>query len=488
MHVDSRKPKLGKFKLMLEVSTFRKNKVDLADYDYSKDIACRIMMARFSPKEVGVLEEILFSSLTIRLSKLGQSLDLDSAELVPILEKLSTTGLFKIIKDELHVDKEMRKYFELQLQRFEEDFKPDLDFLQGLLRQVPIHVLPNWYAISRTSNNIFDSIVEKYLATPQAFHRYLMELNLTDPVQRSIMKAAFRSPDFEVAAVDIIKEHKLSQEQFEEHLLYLELNFICSLYYKREGSRWKAIVAPFNEWGEYLRAVDHSQPPEIQDGRSIQRKKSSDFAFVEELSALLQMAQKQPLAIERTKEDLATLNEKAIKQLRKECPESSKADLHLLITKACALEFAKLSSEKFSLLPAGNEWLDMSIPERALALYRHPVHRLSREDLPEELLNEKTLREAEKSLQRVLKIGWVYLDEFLKGVTVPLTEAQAIQLKKVGRSWKYQLPHYSEEELDLFKAVICEWLFEVGITAVGTHEGSDCFCVTAFGRDLLGDE
>lgn len=473
---------------MLEVSSFRKNKVDLADYDYSKDIARRLALAHFQPQDVDVLEEILFNSITIPLAKLAQSLDLEIAELTPILEKLKETGLFKITGNELHVDKEMRKYFELQLQRFEEEFKPDIDFLQGLLRQVPIHLLPNWYAISRTSNNIFDSIVEKYLSTPQAFQRYLLELNLVDPVQRSIMQEVFNAPDFEVSADLLIKKHGLTQEQLEEHLLFLELNFICCARFRLENRCWKQIVTPFHEWAELQRASRFAQAISIKDVKAIERRKENDFAFVEELSALLKLAQKQPLAIERTSEDLASLNEKSFKALRKDCPELSKADLHLLITKACGLGFADLNNEKLSLQQDGSDWLEMSIPERALALYRHHGHQLSREDLPDELSNERALREAEKSVLPVLNSGWVYLDDFLKGVMIPLNESQHIQLKKSGRNWKYQLPHYTEEELELFKAVIFEWLFEVGITAVGTHNGRDCFSVTAFGQDLLGDE
>lgn len=473
---------------MLEVTAFRKNKVELADYDYSKDIACRLLMANFKPEDVEALEEILFSSITIPVAKLARTLDLELSELSAILDRLKPIGLFKQVKDELHIDKEMRKYFELQLQRFEEDFKPDVDFIQGLLRQVPIHVLPNWYAIPRTSNHISDSIVEKYLSSPQAFHRYLLELNLTDSVQRAIMAAVFNSPVFEVEAAELMNKHHLTQEQFEEHLLFLELNFICCVRYRLVKNQWKEIVTPFYEWGEYNRAIANSHCTSIKEVHAIERRKGSDFAFVEELSALLTLAVKNPLTIERTAEDLASLNEKAFKSLRKECPELSKADLHLLITKACALEFAELNGEKLALLPAGKEWLEMSIPERALSLYRHSEHLLSREDLPDELATEKALREAEKSLQPVLKSGWVYLDEFLKSVMVPLNESQIIQLKKVGRSWKYQLPNYSEEELELFKAVICEWLFEVGITAVGMHDNRECFCATAFGQDLLGDE
>lgn len=473
---------------MLEVITFRKNKVDLGDYDHSKDIQNRLLMAEFSPLEVQLLEEILFSSLTIPIASLAGTLEIEEKKLIPLLQHLSQTELFKIVGNQIQIDKEMRKYFELHLQRFEEDFAPGMEFLQGLLRQVPIHVLPNWYSIPRTSNNIFESIVEKYLHSPQAFQRYLLELQFTDPVQRSIMQAVYQAPHCEVDADDLMKKHQLTEQKFEEHLLYLELTFICSYRFKKEGNHFKRMVVPFAEWQQYLCFCKESLSCPVKDEKSIERKKVSDFAFVEELSALLKAAAKQPLALESTSEDLHSLSDKTFKALKRTCEELSQGDLHHLINKLCTLGFATIEKEKLIASEEGIEWLELSIPERALMIYRSPLHRLSREDLPQELQTERALREAEKSLQRSLDLGWIYLDDFIKSTMTSLGEHHAIVLKKAGRHWKYQLPHYSEEEIDLFKAVITEWLFEVGITAVGTHDGRDCFTATVFARDLLGNE
>ncbi len=150
-------------------------------------------------------------------------------------------------------------------------------------------------------------------------------------------------------------------------------------------------MTPFYEWKEYLKATHSTQPISVDDFSSVIRKKNSDFAFVEELSALLQFTQKQPLVIERTKEELASLQVKAFKALEKECPEISKADLHILLTKACLLQLAQIKEEVFSLLPDGYQWLEMSVPERALVLYRCPSYALRHEELPEELLKGKNI-------------------------------------------------------------------------------------------------
>ena len=173
---------------MVETNIFRKNKINLEDYDYQKDIQNRVLMSHFSTEDLEVLEEIVYSSQKIPISRLVDQLDKNLDKLQAILEKLAKTDLFKIEEDTVVVDKEMRKYFETQIQKFEEDFTPGMEFLQALLKKVPIHVLPNWYPIPRTSNNIFNSLIEKYLETPQTFQRYLSELNLGDPVLNGIIQ------------------------------------------------------------------------------------------------------------------------------------------------------------------------------------------------------------------------------------------------------------------------------------------------------------
>ena len=178
---------------MAELSSLRKNKISLEDYDFKHDIENRLLMSQFSSHDLEVLEEILYSSIKIPVRKISKSVDLDEDELFPILEKLSKTGLFTFEGDSIVVDKEMRKYFEAQILKFDPDFKPGMEFLQSILRKVPIHVLPIWYSIPRTSNNIFESLVEKYLLTPQIFQRYLMELSFPDPILAGIVHEVERT-------------------------------------------------------------------------------------------------------------------------------------------------------------------------------------------------------------------------------------------------------------------------------------------------------
>src|SRR5580692_7310262 len=176
---------------MHELSQARKNKVCLEDYNFRHEIENRLLMARFSPLDLEVLEEILYSSIKVSVSKLAKTLDLGSEEIQAILGTLSKTGLFTFEGDLICIDKDMRKYFEMQLLKFDPDFKPGMEFLQSLLKRVPISILPGWYSIPRTSNNIFDSIVEKYLLTPQIFNRYLSELSFTNPLLSHVMNDVY---------------------------------------------------------------------------------------------------------------------------------------------------------------------------------------------------------------------------------------------------------------------------------------------------------
>ena len=461
---------------MSELATFRKNKIELSEYDVSKDIQNRVLMSEFTPQDVEVLEEILYSSIRTPLTVLQQNLEITEAELMPILEKLSKTSLFAISSDHVVVNKEMRKYYEMQVTKFEEDFKPGMEYLQGLLKKVPIQILPLWYAISRTSNNIFESIVEKYFATPQIFQRYLMDLSLTDPVQKGIMSAVYQSPHYAVRAADMIQKFDLTREEFERHMIELEFHFVCCVKFTREGDCFQEWITPFQEWRDYLLHVKNTEPNLIIDEESIERDKTADFAVVEEMSALLNLAKKDPIT------------RAVIPEIQKACPEFDADDFDAYVSKLISVNLAQREGEQVFCTSDSLEWLKMELSDRAIYLYRHPKNHLQDDQIPEELLQPRIIREAEKSLSRVGSGGWVYLDDFLKGVFIPLNEGQMITLQRKGRNWKYELPCYNETELRFFKTVIKEWLFQVGITALGVQEGKACFCLTPLGKNLFSDE
>ena len=56
---------------MQDTIALKKHKITLADYDYRHDIENRLVLAKFSSNDFAVLEEILYSSLSISLKKTG---------------------------------------------------------------------------------------------------------------------------------------------------------------------------------------------------------------------------------------------------------------------------------------------------------------------------------------------------------------------------------------------------------------------------------
>ncbi len=473
---------------MLDVSVQRKNKVCLDDYDYKQDIENRLLMAQFTSTDLNVLEEILYSSINIPIRKLSKSLSLEEKEILPVLQVLSKTGLFTFEGDSIVVDKDVRKYFESQILKFDPDFKPGMDFLQNLLKKAPIHILPIWYSIPRTSNNIFDSIVEKYLLTPQIFNRYLMELNAGDALFTGILKEVYQAPDFKVYGKDLIEKFSLTREQFEKALLTLEFNLVCCLGYTKIDDEWKEVVTPFYEWKEYLTFLRNTEATSIVNTSTIERFRPLDFSFIEDLHAILSMAKKQPLALNPDKTPQESLLPTIAAQLTgfKENAPAILPYLNKLISKLRLLKLAEVVDGRLYVLDSANDWLSMKPEARGMFLYRHPLNQIDSNTVPIELCTERAIREAEKSVIRVLNSGWVYFDDFMQGVIAPLSAESSILLKHLGKTWKYVLPKYTEDELSLIKIIVLDWLFQIGITSVGIHEGKDCFCVTPFGQSIFG--
>lgn len=468
---------------MLDVQAQRRIKIQLADYDYQRDIENRLLMARFTHVDVTILQELLFSSIKISFKKLVSAVDFSEDLVKRSLEKFAQAGLLTIDQDTILVDKEMRKYYEAQAVKFEEDFKPGMEFLLSLVRKVPIHVLPVWYAIPRTSNNIIDSIIEKYLQSPPIFHRYLQEFFTYYPQLAPLIKDLFSSPELKLRATDILKEYDFDREQFEEIMLLLEFSMIACLRYEREDDEWLEVITPFEEWREYLDFLRTTQAESIKDEEEVQPFRNAEFAFVQDIAQILKAVKRQPMPVSMI--DDSWLQPKATKKEKAKPLFAGYAGR--LLDKIKLLKLAEVGKDgKLVLTETGKEWLAYDEQEQALYLYRHQHNLLLSPYLEKPSPIDRSVREAEKSVQRVLLAGWVYFDDFIRGVLVSLSEDSPIVLKKLGRTWKYALPEYTPEQTALIKATVLEWLFEIGAVAIGQHCGRVCFKVTSFGQTLFG--
>ena len=156
-----------------------------------------------------------------------------------------------------------------------------------------------------------------------------------------------------------------------------------------------------------------------------------------------------------------------------------------LIKKLSFVKLIDTSTGEIEIEEAAEQWLSMPLDNQSLYFYRHPLNRLTNEKISSTICTEKSMREAEKSIIRVLDAGWVLFDEFFDGILAPLGPNSTVTLKKFGRNWRYTLPEYSEEESAFLRSVVLDWLFEAGIVQVGSFKGKECFRVTTLGKTLF---
>lgn len=449
----------------------RKNKINLADYPYRRDIENRLLLAQLTDFEVNLLHEIIHHSLKISIDTLAEEMDADIDDLNKALDKLSGTKLFKKDHATILVNKEMRKYYESQIEKFDEDFEPDMEYLQTLLSKVPIHALPLWYAIPRSSDNIFSSIFEKYLQTPEIYRQYMEDLRFDDPVVSKIIKDLYQAPDFKIASSVLIEKYKLSKEEFEELMLLLEYHFICCIKYDHIDGVWHESVSFFQEWLDYMTFEKLAKPSPIPDPKAIKSTLPlKEFAFINDMQTILQACNHQ------------RLNSKDAKKLL----DRSGEYVENLIAKLTQLDFVTGTQTGLRLTDKGALWLAKSLPERSAYMANSHSYELSTVSCPSSLQMPRNIRLIENSLiKRTTRQEWYLLEDFVKGFMGSIGDKEPIKLSNKGKKWKYTLPKYSEEEQEFIRAIIMERFLELGIVDTGTYKGKPCFSVTPFGRIAL---
>lgn len=432
----------------------KKTKICLADYPYAKDIENRLLMADFSVFDVILLEEILDGSLNAHISDIAQSLEATQEDTISCLEKLSKTGLLKINGPKILIEKDMRKYFEAQISKFDPNFSAGIDYIKSLLKKVPIDVLPTWYQLPRTSDDIFESIIEKFLLTPKIFFRHLEDIAIEIPLFTSIWQDLMQAEDFTISAKDLCAKYNLTRHYFEELMLLLEFNFACCITYKKECDNWIEVVSPFAEWKRYLNYLNETKIKTSLDDKQI--KKCNQKTFIDELSTLLKQVKVKPISVNAIEKPMT----ERLLQLR--LVENKGSFLHPL--------------------DVIDSFLSMNEDQKSHLLHRTSI--LTNEETSPFYI-EKHLREIEKNLSNFTRTGWIFFDDFIKACTACIGSQQEISLKKVGRQWEYYLPNYNLEEVAFIRELIFERLTEAGTVEAGVFHDKDCFQVTDFGHKIL---
>ena len=461
---------------MLETTETKKSRIHLEDYNYIKDLENRRFLTTLSPFAFDVIDEIFYSKRTIPIWKLAKDLDFSIDNLTPILHSFEKIGLLEIIDETITVDKEAKKYFECEILRFHEEFIPDLDFFQELLKKVPIHILPAWYNLSRTSNNIFSSIVDKYLSTPQLFQRHLLEVK-ADPILAGIIEDLFQSPYLELSSEEVKKKYHLTQESFDEYLLHLEFNFICFAKYKKKKNHWEESLSPLHEWIQYSNCkFCHSSLP----SEKVKLLREKDFAFIRDIAKMLQA--KEAIYLDDFVSSSTTLQDKTVKALRALFGNLPQNYFLQLLTKIDLLNLGKNQKGYLTVTSIGKEWLEKPLETQALFFYHHPSNSLLDNCIA---FSDRSLCEAEKSIKSAYN-KWILFETFLQTVNISLDEQTKVTLMKKGKAWKYQYPEYSQEQKAFIHKVIFESLFEAGMVKIGLYQGEECFCATEFAKTFFG--
>lgn len=455
-----------------------KNRVCLSDYNHETDLENRLLLNTLNHFELNVLEELLFSSITTSITRLSKELEIKENVLLVVLKKIEKTKLFKIDKEIIYFDKKMRKYFELEFARFEENFKFDLSFLNNLLHKVPIHILPIWYSIPKTSNNIFESIILKYFKTPSVYEKHLENFKSENEIYYQIIQKLYSTKNLEIKAKDLQEKCDLSDEAFLKHIIFLELNFICSVSYSKTDNGFEMMVNGLHEYKKYKNHLNKGLTNPIENTKKIIKKRNDNFAFVKDLSSILNILKNPLLDLEvknNIKSLLSTLDPNIL---------ITSSYINSLIHKLKQVNYVIEENDTLQITENGKKWNKFTLENKALHLYNDPKNIIDISDLDLNLC-EKSIREAEKSIISAIDAGWLFFDDFIKGLSSPITNNHQIVITHLKSFYNYSIPVYTKDEIKFFKKIIFQRLFEVGIIDVGSLDGKDCFSVTKFGKSLF---
>ena len=470
--------------IMHDLLTNTPCKVVLEDFDFKRDLKLRLVMEKLSTIEMAVLEEILYSPLKVSIDELCNNTDVPSSNIEEILEHLKPLNLFAVREKFLLVDKEMRRYYEILIEKFADDFTPDLDYFKEILKLVPIHCLVSWFHIPRTSNNIFTSILEKHFKTPKMYGRYLKDTLSEDTGLRAIHAYVANSPTGKIPAKEILVHFSLTEEELEEKILFLEYHYILSSSYAPHNGKFEKYLSEFAEWKDHK---DHTRgiPSEEKyiNEDEVNALASEEFSFIRDMSLMLEIADKMDLKIKyNQKEELFflenTLDENA------GFSNNTAHYLARVINKNLLLGLIVIEDDVLRQTSPASKWLATPLRQRTLITFKHPHNSLSHKCDFSFRRHDRNIIEVQKALSLIRSDEWIFFNEFMEDHLYRTNSLKQPELKKVGRAWKYSAPAYDEEEIAFIKMVILDWLFESGMIIPGTHGGKECFKVTSLGYEL----
>ncbi|MCH9621963.1 MAG: hypothetical protein S4CHLAM20_13960 [Chlamydiia bacterium] len=459
-------------------------KVELEDFDYERDLKLRLHLEKLNTHAIYVLEEILYSPLKVSIQELCDNTETSYTDIHSILDSLKPLGLFDINNETLFIKKDVRKYFEMLIEKFEPDFSPNLDYFKDLLKHVPIHCIVSWYHIPRTSNNIFNSIIEKHFKTPKIFEKYITETLSLDPIAQNVADLVLNSSCGKVSCKEIQEKTSLNEEELEKIILFLEYHYIIASSYEVEDNHYTKYLSLFSEWKNWKINSQFSSKEELSlHEDEIQRISDNEFSFIEDMSLILTLCNEIALHVTyNQKDELFYLEDESIRLPGINNNETTY--IARVINKNLLLGLCVIEEDQLRQTPPAKKWLETPIKKRTLITFKHPHNALSHKSRFSFKQHDRNIIEVQKALSTIQSGRWIMFDEFMHLNLSSGNSLKQAELKRVGREWKFEAAEYDPKEIEFIKLIVLGWLFESGMIIPGTYQNKDCFKVTSLIYEL----
>lgn len=447
------------------------------DYDYLRDVKNHIFLSSVSTFDVFVLDMLLYSPLHLPLDDFKKNLyeqgnfleEQTSDSLIRSLHKLNKIQLLNITPDNtIQVNKEQRKYFEINIQRFNEKNVPGISLFKELLRLIPTHLLMQWYDISNFSDNMFSSIVDRYLSQTHLYTTYLERVKNEEVLYRKILDQVFAPPDFCVTLPALQEMFQISEESLHTALLHLEYNFACVLSYRPSShDKYVAVVTPFAEWQQYL--LESTFQP-MEEHSTVSGNHTSTY-------------------IQNFSDFINEVSQGCTLDKEKQRPDSDDlTPLPSYMSIAQSLGLIKVEEHTNRLTRAGSLWLKKDYMERQRFFFHHMHCLCLRDSEWHSIYGSSVLEVINKILTTLPNSIWFSFSELIQNITSLLKRESSATLVRKNQNWVYSLPYYPESFYHFLTKMMKLHLFHSGIIQTGIKDGHDMFCITPLGKKILQDE
>ncbi|MCH9811144.1 hypothetical protein K0U07_00095, partial [bacterium] len=347
---------------------------------------------------------------------------------------------------------------------------------------VPIHSIVSWFQIPRTSNNIFNSVIDKHFKSPKMYERYLKDTLAESPLCKAIYDLVDQKGG-KALAQEIMSELSLSDTELEEKILLLEYHYILASCYEEKDGKYIKYITEFSEWREHKKLCGNSCDQEDLTEGQVECFAEEEFSFIKDMSLLLELCEKERLKIEYDqKQELFYLKGDVNPSLG--FSNTSPFYLARVINKNLLLGLVVIEEDFLRQTSPARKWLDTPIKQRTMITFKHPHNSLSHKSDFSFGRHDRNIIEVQKALSRIQPGRWIFFEKFMNDHLYAANTLKQPELKKVGRGWQYALPDYDQEEIAFIKVVVLDWLFESGMIIPGKSNGKECFKVTSLGYEL----